>query len=129
MAGPTIEPGRFVVRRDAFSAQVSYEGDGRFWFRLERSEGEDRITDFFPGRFDPARSGEVLALCYRALGTAPQGRIVFLDIASRAEPGARLTAAAEMLDHARDFMQRVGRLVRSAQLRQRDGKVDAVVEG
>ena len=57
----------FQMRQDDFSVQVSCDQDPKFWFRLEQGQGEDIITDFFLGGFDPALGGDLLNMCYKKI--------------------------------------------------------------
>jgi len=93
------------TRVDDFSYQVSTAADRRFWFRLEREEDRDIITDYFLGSFPRERAGSLLVECYRALGLTPRMAIVFRDIL----PSSRATADAGELAEARDLYTECGK--------------------
>ena len=76
------DPVRLTLRTrvDDFSYQVTAAEDDKFWFRLERLDGRDTITDFFVGACPEQNAGSLLADCYRVLGITPQSVIVFGNI-------------------------------------------------
>lgn len=119
------------TRVDGFSYQVSAAEDERFWFRLERDDGRDVITDFFLGSCPRSSAGRLLADCYHALAITPEPVIVFGNIVP---PDAADRGAA--LEQARAFYAACGeallaghgaRLV-DARLEVRRGKYNLVLE-
>lgn len=119
------------VRIDGFSLQVSRDEDPRFWFRLEPSAGQDTITDFSTGAADPALGGHFLWNCYVLLGRVPQPRIVFRDIFSsgsgrKADEIARISET--LTKYAGGLLTPFRRRVLTTHLRDRDGKVDLIVD-
>jgi hypothetical protein len=100
-------PDRLTLRTriDDYSLQVSAAEDERFWFRLERHEDRDVITDFFPGSAPEPRAGLLLADCYRVLGITPKPVIVFRDIL----PSTRPVEIDDALTAARDFYTACGK--------------------
>ena len=84
-------PGRLTLRTriDDYSYQVSAEEDGRFWFRLEREDDRDIITDFFIGSAPEETAADLLADCYRTLGLTPAMVVVFRDILPAGRTRAR----------------------------------------
>lgn len=119
------------VRSDGFSDQVSCDEDSRFWFRIESAGDCDTITDFFPGGFDPALSGDLLVECYRMLNRKPRVRIVFSDIlSSRPSDAAAIRAASEQFGEAvRQLLASHGRALHSAHIERRPrDKIDLVIE-
>lgn len=93
------------TRIDDYSFQVSAVEDERFWFRLERHEGRDVITDFFLGALPEHDAGRLLADCYRALGMTPKPVVVFGDILPSRGP----IRIDEALTAARDFYSASGK--------------------
>jgi hypothetical protein len=120
----------FDVRHDDFSAQVSCKQDPKFWFRVELAGGEDHITDFFLGSFDPALGGDLLAMCYAKVSRVPQDRLVFDDILSSrpCDPDAIKTARGNLEAYARAMLANYGRSLRSSRIARRRGKFDLMLD-
>jgi hypothetical protein len=121
------------TRIDDFSYQVSSPVDPRFWFRLERKNDRDVITDYFLGAFPKERSAGLLAACYQALGLTPRMLIVFRNIV----PSSGLAVHADALAEAQDMYSSCGksllmgsgaRRVR-VRLEEEHGKYDLVLTG
>jgi hypothetical protein len=89
---------------DQFSYKVSAPADRFFWFRLEREQDRDVITDYFLGGFDEEIAGRLLIECYGALGLIPAVKIIFRDILPSREP-----AGASALEKARSFYTACGK--------------------
>jgi hypothetical protein len=122
----------FRLRSDEFSDQVSCDQDAKFWFRLEASEDSDNITDFFLGGFDDTLAGDLLTHCYKTLGRAPKGRIVFGNIlSSRPSDATTIQSARERFaDYAKQLLAGYGRSLRNAHIERRiRDKVDLVISG
>lgn len=122
------------ARVDCGSFQVSAPSDARFWFRLERGDGCDVITDFFVGAQPEQRGAELLALCYQALGLRPQATLVFRDLLPRSS-GSQADGLAGELDSAQHhfavsgkcLLRRHGASRVDEQLLNRNGKYDLVL--
>lgn len=92
------------TRIDDYSYQVASGADPRFWFRLEREDDRDIITDYFLGSFPRERAAALLHDCYRVLGLAPSRTLVFRDILPTEGP----SASGPALDEARDLYLEAG---------------------
>jgi hypothetical protein len=86
------------TRIDAYSYQVSNAADPKFWFRIERTDNVDVITDYSLGTFPKERGGDLLAECYRVVGLTPRMTIVFRNIA----PGNAIATDAQAVTEARN---------------------------
>jgi len=100
-------PGKLTLRTrsDDYSLQVCATEDEKFWFRLERHEGRDVITDFFIGSSPEQSAGRLLSECYSVLGITPKPVIVFRNILPSSGP---LKIDDAPLAEARDFYTACG---------------------
>jgi hypothetical protein len=123
-------------RVDDLSYQVSAEQDHRFWFRLERHEDRDVVTDFLIGSTPEEEAGAALLACYELLGLAPKSVIVFRDILPARYADADRACLAKALDEIQDLYADCGRSVLTKfgashieeRLERRREKYDLVVE-
>jgi hypothetical protein len=93
------------TRSDDYSLQVSAVEDDRFWFRLERQEGRDLITDFFLGSLPEQSAGDLLADCFRVLDITPKPVVVFGNIVPSVGPAS----IDDAIERARDFYTACGK--------------------
>src|SRR5262245_57077576 len=91
-------------KTDDYSYQVYTTTDNRFWFRLERENDRDIITDYFLGSFPKESGGSLLTDCYRVLGLTPKMVIVFRDIIPSKDPND-----AKALGEAQDLYAASGK--------------------
>jgi hypothetical protein len=123
-------------RVDDLSYQVSAEQDHRFWFRLERHEDRDVITDYLIGSTPREEAGAALLACYELLGLAPKSVIVFRDILPARHADADRACLAKSLAEAQGLYAGCGRSVLTKfgasqveeRLEKRREKYDLVVE-
>ena len=120
----------FQTRQDDFSVQVSCDQDPKFWFRLEGSQSEDIITDFFLGGFDSALGGDLLAMCYKKIGRTPAAHLVFRDIlVSRpAHSAAAATEQAHLEGYTKSMLAGYGRAIRMSRIVHRRDKLDLMID-
>jgi hypothetical protein len=130
MPTPSLATCTFQTRQDDFSAQVSCDQDPKFWFRLEESQGEDTITDFFIGGFDPSLGGDLLTMCYRKIGRTPAAHLVFRDVlASRpADPAAADAEQLRLEGYTKEMLAGQGRAIQTSHIVHRRGKLDLMID-
>jgi hypothetical protein len=130
MPTPSLAKCTFQTRQDDFSSQVSCGQDPKFWFRLEESQGEDIITDFFLGGFDPALGGDLLTMCYKIVGRTPAPHLVFRDVLSSrpVDPAAANAEQLRLEGYTKEMLSGQGRAIRTSRIVHRRGKLDLMID-
>ena len=122
----------FALRKrvDDFSLQVSSELDDRFWFRLERRDEGDLITDFLLGSFPASQGGPLLVESYRLLALAPRPPLTFGDVLSgaKSDPSAVAAARERFAAAGVTLLSAFGLRPAGSRVRESRGKIEIVLD-